>query len=237
MHPMRAPVVVAVAQPACIAHDVGSNARAHAALVREAGARVVVFPELSLTGYEMDACPVALDDPVLAPLVEACARTGSLALAGAPVAGVGDAVHIGVLAIDGDGVRVAYRKQNLGGAEPAHFTPGPLPAVVEVDGWRLGLAVCKDTGVPEHAETTAALGIDAYVAGVLEQVEDVAVIEERARRVAGNQGVWVVVASFAGSTGGGYDRAAGRSGVWAPDGREVARAGPEVGALARATLA
>lgn len=46
----------------------------------------------------------------------------------------------------------------------------------------------------------------------------------------------VVVASFAGSTGGGYARAAGRSSVWTPDGVAIARAGREPGAIARATL-
>ena len=180
---MRSPLVVAVAQPACLAHDVAANARAHAALVRQAHARVVVFPELSLTGYELDADPVGDDDPRLAPLVDACAATGALALAGAPVAGPGGK-HIGVLAVDGDGARVAYRKMYLGGDEPAWFDPGPAPGIVEVDGWRLGLAVCKDTGVPEHAAATAAAGIDAYLAGVADRSGNVAVIEERARRIA-----------------------------------------------------
>lgn len=60
--------------------------------------------------------------------------------------------------------------------------------------------------------------------------------EERARRVATDHGVWVAIASFAGSTGGGYDRSAGRSGIWSPDGSVVARAGPETGAIVLATL-
>lgn len=247
---MRSPLVVAVAQPACLAHDVAANARAHAALVRQAHARVVVFPELSLTGYELDADPVGADDPRLASLVDACEATGTLALAGAPVAadgrehrsGPGDRTsgpgkHIGVLAVDGDGGRVAYRKMYLGGEEPAWFEPGPAPGIVEVDGWRLGLAVCKDTGVPEQAAATAAAGIDAYLAGVAERRDSVTVIEDRARRIATAHAVWVAVASFAGSTGWGFDPAAGSSGVWAPDGREVLRAGPEVGAVVRATLA
>ena len=79
------PLALAVAQPSCVAHDVVANARAHAALVRAAGARVVVFPEMSLTGYELDAAPVAPPDPRLAPLVEACAEVGAVVLAGAPV--------------------------------------------------------------------------------------------------------------------------------------------------------
>ncbi|MGI5147731.1 carbon-nitrogen hydrolase family protein [Plantactinospora sp. CA-294935] len=233
---MREPLIVAVAQPRCRAYDVVANARAHAEAIRAARARVVVFPEMSLTGYEFDAAPVDADDPRLAPVVAACAETGSLALAGAPVPGDTGRPHIGVLAVDGGGARVAYRKMWLGGAEPEHFAPGNAPTVVEVPGWRLGLAVCKDTGVPRHAADTAALGIDAYVAGVLDSAVDWGVQDERARRVAAAHRVWVATASFAGSTGGGYPDAAGRSRIWAPDGRVVAEAGPEPDAVVRATL-
>ncbi len=108
--------------------------------------------------------------------------------------------------------------------------------MLDVGGWRLGLAICKDTGVPRHASDTAALGIDVYVAAVLESVGDAAVQEERARRVVADHRVPVAVAGFAGSTGGGYDHAAGRSGIWSADGAVIAQAGPEVGAITRATL-
>jgi predicted amidohydrolase len=233
---MHGPLIIAVAQPMCLPCDVAANAVTHAASVRSAGARVIVFPELSLTGYEFDAPPITVEDPRLEPLVEACVETRTLALAGAPVGGEAGTVHIAMLAIDATGVRVAYRKMWLGGAEPDRFTPGLEPAVIEVDGWQLGLAICKDTGVPQHAADTAALGIDAYVAGVLEAAEDAAIVEERARRVAADHRVWVAIASFAGSTGGGYERAAGGSGIWTADGVAVAEAGPEVGAIAKGTL-
>src|SRR5687767_1042220 len=123
-------LTVAVAQPVCVPYDVASNAAAHAALVRAAGARVVVFPELSLTGYELDAPVVAEDHPGLAPLLAACRDTGTLALAGAPVAGP----HIGILAVDGVAgtVTVAYRKLYLGSSEQRRFLPGPEPVVVTV---------------------------------------------------------------------------------------------------------
>jgi predicted amidohydrolase len=230
------PLTVAVAQPPCVSYDVAANAATHAATVRSAGARVVVFPELSLTGYELDAPAIGAEDQRLAPIVDACAETGSLALMGAPVDGGSGRSHIAMLAIDGGVASVAYRKMWLGGAEAGRFSPGSEPAVVEVDGWRLGLAICKDTGVPQHASDTAALGIDAYVAGVLESADDAAVLDERARRVAADHGVWVVLASFAGSTGGGFAKAAGRSAIWSADGDLIPRAGPERGAVARATL-
>jgi predicted amidohydrolase len=233
---MREPLTIAVAQPPCVPIDVAGNGVTHAAAVRAARARVVVFPELSLTGYELEAPVVGVEDPRLAPLVAACAETGSLALAGAPVHGEGGQAHIAMLAFDGSGATVAYRKLWLGTTEALRFTPGSRPAVLVVDGWRLGLAICKDTGIPQHAADTAALGIDVYVAGVLESAADAARQDERARRVATGHRVWVVVASFAGSAGGGYDRAAGGSAVWRSDGVVVARAGPEPGAIARATL-
>ncbi|MFY1614921.1 carbon-nitrogen hydrolase family protein [Micromonospora sp. WMMD736] len=228
----RTPLRLAVAQPPCVPLDVAENARAHADAVRAARARVVVFPELSLTGYELSGPTVPMGDRRLTPLVDACAEVDTLALAGAPIAGD----HIAVLAVTGDGVSVAYRKMWLGGAEAQRFRPGEAPAVLDVDGWRIGLAVCKDTGVVAHAQATAALGIDVYAAGVLESVRDAAVPDERAERIVAAHRVWVAMASFAGSTGGGYTEAAGRSAIWTPQGDVAARAGTTPGEWAGASI-
>jgi predicted amidohydrolase len=43
---------------------------------------VVVFPELSLTGHELDAAAVDPADDRFAPVIDACAATGSIALVG-----------------------------------------------------------------------------------------------------------------------------------------------------------
>lgn len=230
-------LTIAVAQPTVVPHDVVGNARRHAALVRRSRARVVAFPELSLSGYEFDAAPLEPSDRRLGPLVEACHDTGAVALAGAPVIGpAGVGRSIGVLAIDGVGMVVAYRKMWLGDAEVSHFVAGVEPVVRSVDGWRLGLAVCKDTGVPAHAAATMALGVDVYVAGVLESEVDRDEQPRRARRITGDHRVWVAIASFAGAAGEGFDRAAGESGIWRPDGSMVARAGAQVDDMAVATI-
>ena len=230
-------LVLAVAQPPCVSYEIAVNAVAHADAVRAASARVVVFPEMSLTGYEFDAPAVAVDDPRLVPVIEACAQTGTTALVGAPVEDPDGRSYIAVLAIDGSGAAVVYRKINVHSSEAGRFSPGEdVPAVLEVDGWRLGLAVCRDTGIPRHAAALAAAGMDVYVAGVLDHRGDAAIPPERARRIARGHGVWVAFASFAGSTGEGFDDALGCSGIWAPDGRLLNRAGPEVGGSARAML-
>src|SRR5438034_836287 len=156
---MRQPLTLAVAQPRCVPYDAVVNVVTHAATVRAAGTRVVV----------------AAEDARLAPIIEACSETGSVALVGAPVQGEAGRSHIAMVAVDGSG-----------------------------------------------AADTAALGIDVYVASVLESVEEAVRQEERARPVATDHRVWVAVASFAGSTGGGYVQAAGRSAIWGPGGVLVA---------------
>ena len=231
------PLTIAVAQPLCTACDVAANAAQHALLVRAAGARVVVFPELSLTGYELAGAPVVDPaGPALDPLRQACAETSSVALAGAPVAGPAARPSIGVIAVGAAGARVAYRKLWLSEEEARRFDPGTGPQALGVDGWRLGLAVCKDTGTPGQVAATAGLGIDVYVAGLVMHPDERREQERRARRIAREFGVFVAFAGFAGATGSGYGRTAGRSGIWDRQGRPLAQAGCETGQLARAEL-
>ena len=232
---MRNPLTVAAAQVIC-AHEVAANAEAHAAAVRAAEARVVVFPELSLTGYELDTRVVALDDPALSTIVEACAEMGSIALVGAPVMGEEGRTFIATLRVDAEGVRVAYRKTWLGGREPDRFSSGDGPVVLEVDGWRLGLAICKDTGAAHHTAGTNALDIDVYVAGLVHRPEELPEQEARAVVLARACRAYVVFASFAGPTGDVFAETAGYSAIWSPYGLAIARAGPGPGDSARATL-
>lgn len=233
---MRSPLKVAAVQPACAAYDVAANAATHARAVRAARARVVVFPELSLTGYELDADAVPLDDVALAPLVEACAETGALALAGAPIEDQDGRAFIATLRIDGAGVRVAYRKSWVGGREATRFARGDGPTVLEVDGWRLGLSICRDTGAAQHTAGTAALGVDAYVAGLVHRPEELPEQEARALVIARACRAYVVFASHAGPTGDVFTETAGCSAIWSPDGLAVARTGPDVENTAAATL-
>lgn len=238
---VTATVTVAVAQPVCAApgrpDTLAVNAARHAEAVREAGTRLVVFPELSLTGYDLAAPAVDPADARLAPLVEACAATGALALVGAPVAEADGRESIATLAVTGEGAVVVYRKMRLHGPELDRFSPGGEPVVLELDGLRLGLAVCADAADPTHAEETAALGIDAYVASTLYGPGPA-----QAARLAGHlrerttaHAVWGVLSTSAGASGE-FPLTSGRSGVWAPDGTVVGQLGAEPGGLLRAEL-
>ncbi len=240
--PVPGPLTVAVAQPVCAAagrpDTVSENVALHAEAVREAGTRLVVFPELSLTGYDLAAPAVDPADARLAPLVAACATAGAVALVGAPAVEADGRESIATLAVTGEGAEVVYRKMRLHGAEVERFTPGGKPVVLELDGLRLGLAVCADAADPTHAEETAALGIDAYVASTL-YGPGAAQAERRDGHVRDRtaaHGVWCVLATCAGATGE-YPDSSGGSGVWAPGGGLVAQAGTAPGELVRAEVA
>lgn len=232
---MRGPLQVAAAQPACVPDDVATNARRHATAIRAAAAQVVVFPELSMTGYQLDTPALSIDDPAFGVLREACAASGSVALVGAPVREAGRD-HIATVCVSPSGVHVAYRKNWLGAEESVRFSAGSEPASVTVAGWRLGLAICKDTGVADHTTNLERLGVDAYLAGVVHHPEELAEQDARGVAISRRLGVPVVFASAAGAVGDDYPRTAGTSTVWSPAGDVLARASAVPGDIVRALL-
>ena len=233
----RSSLIVAAVQPSCTPRDLAANCRAHAAAIKSANARLVVFPELSLTGYELDALPVDITDDAFGPIVKACAAAGTVALVGAPIlSDRGHQRHIATLFVSGAGVEVAYRKTWLSIEECTRFSPGSGAVMVEIDGWRIGLGICKDTGSFQHTAQIAALGVDIYAAGMVNAPSELALQDERGMAIARHCGAFVIFSSFAGPTGEGYTMSAGSSTIWAPTGEMIARAGVEPGSIARASI-
>jgi len=141
-----------------------------------------------------------------------------------------------MLRVSSAGVEIAYRKSYLGGDEPERFAPGDGPVVIDLAGWRVGLGLCKDTGVEQHVADMSALEPDVYVAGLVHLSGERDLQEERGLEIARACRSYVAFASFAGSTGGGYDETAGLSSIWAPDGTLLGRAGIQPGEFTRAVL-
>lgn len=203
--------------------ELEANAAAHARLIGEAGARVCVFPELSLTGYDLDpASVITEDDPRWSPIRRACAEHDAYALVGAPLS-TPDGTHIATVVIGPDGDTLGhYGKRHLHGPEVDLFTPGGHHLLLEVDGRRLGLAVCYDAAVPSHAAEVAAGGAEVYVVSALYTNGSEDRITQQMTHAA-KLGMWAVMAQFSGRTGG-YDTCGG-SGVWRPGGAEEVRLG------------
>ncbi|GAB2769081.1 carbon-nitrogen hydrolase family protein [Streptomyces daliensis] len=169
------PLRIALYQGPPPATDTSTSAHGLAALddaARRAaaqGARLLVTPELSLTGYALGDRVADLAEPADGESARALARTAArhgIALVYGYPERAGSRVHNSVQLVGPDGTRLAnYRKTHLyGGFETASFTPGDqLVVQAELDGVRLGLLVCYDVEFPEAVRAHALAGTEVLL--------------------------------------------------------------------------
>lgn len=210
--------LVAAAQTVVVRGDIAANVARHvmlAAIAARHGARMIVFPELSLTGYEpglVAELALRADDARLAPLRDAACCEGIVIVAGAPLANSGGLPLIAVLTFQPDGVTHVYTKQHLHDGEAAAFAPGQGGAALMVDGARMALAVCAEITHASHAAAAAAAGAQLYAASVLVSENGYAADAALLQGYAATHALPVLMANHGGPTGGWHS--AGRSAVW-----------------------
>jgi predicted amidohydrolase len=147
----------------CPKGEVETNTARHIALLEEAharDARIVAFPELSLTGsvdpVNWPGHAITLDHPAIAAVAAATAEQRVAALFGIAET-VDDRVHITQVLADGGRVVGHYQKRTLGddedsyhaGSEPARFALGTTP---------IGIAICAESGADRAFDDAAAAG-------------------------------------------------------------------------------
>lgn len=144
-----------------------NRARAETAIRSAAGkgARLVVLPELAISGYGLDPEGLARSaEPGDGPTV-----TGWLALAaelGVVIIGgfcetAGGKLHNSAVLVTPEGSATLYRKLHLFDGEKNVFSPGDLGLpVVETALGRIGLCVCYDLRFVEVARALALMGAD-----------------------------------------------------------------------------
>ncbi|WP_223160909.1 YrhK family protein [Salinicola aestuarinus] len=226
---MTAPVL-GLAQIGAVAGDVEANLARHLAVIAaaaRAGVTLLVFPELSLTGYEPAlAAKLAFtpDDARLTPLMAAAAEHRIGIVAGLPLVG-GERPRVGALVVSADGEVSTYAKRHLHPGEETAFEPGEGDCLLALDGERIAIAICADTNAPEHAERCAALGATVYLAGVLITEGGYAADTAQLARTAARHDWLVGVANHNAPSGG--MEAIGRSGFWHADGELVTADGAD----------
>lgn len=230
---------IAAAQTIPTRGDVGANVAQHVRLVdlaAEHQARVVVFPELSLTGYELDLADdlaFSQSDPRLAPLVEVARSCSMTLIVGAPVR-IGPRLHIGALIVSPDGTVGVYTKHHLGAfssgaspdgivppAEATVFHPGTSNPLVRFDGNTAAVAVCADTGRPSHPRRAAGRGARTYLASMFVVPSEIERETASLGAYATRHSMAVVLANYGGPSGGLVS--AGQSAIWSDDGELLAR--------------
>lgn len=165
--------VIAAAQSVSAAGDIEANVQRHLAFMRvaiEQGVGFLVFPELSLTGYERAlARQLAIEpsDGRLLPLQELARDSGMMTVVGAPIRLSGrDEVLIGALVLGGAEIAL-YSKQHLHPGEDEVFSPGEGGTTLFTADDHIALAVCADFSHASHAQAAAQSGATVYAASVL----------------------------------------------------------------------
>jgi predicted amidohydrolase len=216
---------IAAAQIASIRGDAPANIARHLALAELAaaqGAGMVIFPELSLTGYQpiiADEVAMLEDDPRLHPL-QALADSRRITLCvGAPLV-AGDKPTISLLVFQpGMTVRV-YSKQYLHADEEPYFMIGDDYVRLNSPGGRIAFAICYELSVPQHAADAHAEGASIYLASVAKTHSGVIKAHTRLAEIAREYRMTVFMANCVGpceDTVGG-----GQSAVWNAQGERLA---------------
>ncbi|MGZ4453950.1 MAG: carbon-nitrogen hydrolase family protein [Nocardioides sp.] len=193
------------------------------------GARLLVCPELTLTGYDIAPYAVELAEPAGGPMSQVVARIAQrhhLAVAWSWPERDVSRIHIAAELVERDGTVLArHRKAHLYGAdESGAYVPGDgTPSVGTVDGFRVGLLVCYDVEFPEQVRLMALAGIDllACPTALMAPYDKVSTLLVRARAYE-NQ----IAIAYANRAGTENDLTyCGNSCLVAPDGDDLGRAG------------
>lgn len=234
MNEIAVAVVQSIAAPGDLARSVSDHSRL-AIQAAQQGARLALFPELSLTGYDLGltrADALATDDPRVQLLQQVADAHEIVIIAGAPIESA-SGLHIGALCFAPRRPVVTYSKRYLHQGEEKTFAPGAGGEPLSIHDHVVGMAICAEITHPEHAAETARRGAEIYAASCFitpgGYARDTALLAKYARE----HRMMVLMANF--GTGNRTWMSAGRSAIWSDEGTLLAQGPPEGEAVLIAT--
>lgn len=217
MKQLTVAVVQSIAVPGDLSRSVGDHARL-AIQAAHKGARLAVFPELSLTGYSLAlrrADALTPDDPRLQMLQQVADANDIVIVAGAPVTSP-TGLHIGAFCFSPRRPAVIYSKRFLHEGEEKTFAPGDGGVPLSIQDHVIGLAICAEITHSEHASECAQLGADIYAASCFITPNGYAYDTRLLAGYAREHQMMVLMANF--GNGNETLMSAGRSAIWSPAG-------------------
>ena len=215
---------IAAAQIIPAKGDVDKNLEAHrrlALIAAEHGTNLVVFPELSITGYELNLASelaFTIYDERLKPLMLLAEELGIIVVAGAPFR-LDEILYIGAFIISPDNSISIYAKHHVHSTEENVFQPGMFNPKITLEKDKASLAVCADLTHPIHAEKASQSGSTLYLASVFVTPEgykkDALFLKNHARR----HKMTVLMSNYGGDSGG--LPSAGKSAIWDSEGNKI----------------
>ncbi|MCF6169174.1 carbon-nitrogen hydrolase family protein [Lutibacter sp.] len=207
---------ISVAQTKPIKGNIQKNIENHIRIIKLAvseEADVIIFPELSLTGYEPELAQklaVEKDDVRFDNLQKISSVDQIIIGVGVPIKN-GSEVSISMLIFHPDKERQVYYKQYLHASEDKFFSSrNNLNNLIY--GESIALAICYELSVPMHSERAFKRGAAFYIASVVESVEYVDKSIDKLAKIAKKYAMTVFMSNCIGKTG--RYNAAGKTSIW-----------------------
>ncbi|MEZ0575798.1 carbon-nitrogen hydrolase family protein [Halodesulfovibrio aestuarii] len=237
---MPATLTVGLAQFAPIKGNISENLAQHVRLIEQAAkeqVRLLVFPELSLTGYEPElAKDLALEytSEPLCILHDLAKKHSMTILAGTPLYVKNNKPELALAIISPDAPTRHYSKMHLYGIENSFFSPGNQQTMLTINSISIGLAVCADITHPEHVQHMVDDGADCYLASVLISEQGYSAESKLLSEYARHHNIIVGMANFVGHSG--PYSCAGNSTFWGKNGNILTQASKPQPAVITTTI-
>ncbi|MFA8451913.1 MAG: carbon-nitrogen hydrolase family protein [Bacteroidales bacterium] len=219
---------VAIVQTESIKGNIEKNLENHLKWIKQAiksKVDMIVFPELSLTGYEPDLAEdlaTSQDDKRLDEIQILSDKNRITIGVGLPTKKESN-LFVSMIIFQPHKVRITYSKQYLYPTETSIFTPGKNPLVLNLGTEVVSPAICYELSNKEHYEYANLNNATIYIASVLNSVGGVDADIKKLSDIAKNNNMITFMANYVGKSGG-YE-CAGKSSVWNEKGELIEQLG------------
>lgn len=218
-------MILAAAQTNPKDGDVEQNLMDHYDLIIEASDRnvdLIVFPEMSLTGYvreEAQELAFTLADTRLKELRQLSVERNVILIVGAPVF-IDYRLFIGSFIIKPDHTISVYTKQYLHEGEGEFFESSyEYNPLIELKGHRITLAICADIENPKHPADASVSETTVYVPSIFYSKEGIDNAHLKLSYYACKYSMNILMSNYCGSSYG-WD-SGGKSGFWDCEGKLI----------------
>ncbi len=219
-------MIFAAAQTIPTRFNIEANLRDHykfIELASENNADLIIFPELSISGYERDkAREMAFveNDERLNELRKLSENKNIIIVAGAPIL-IDDDLFIGSFVIKPDDSISIYTKHFLHEGEEVYYKPSfSYDPMIEFQGEQIALAICADIDHPEHPQEAKKKGATFYMPGIFFSPNGIPKAYTSLSDYAKKFSMNILMSNFAGQSWG--MNSGGMSGFWNKEGKLVA---------------
>lgn len=212
---------IALVQNLSIGGNISVNLNNHVDWINKAidmNAQLVVFPELSMTGYEptlVDQLAFSLPDERLDIFQKLSDKHKIIVGVGLPIR-LTDGIRIGLIIFKPDQQPNVYYKKYLHDDELPYFVAGENANVTIDETSKIALAICYEISIDAHIENAVASGAKIYLASVVKSESGVKSAHQRLSELASKYEMTVMMTNAIGEADGGV--CAGGSAIWDSEG-------------------